>query len=53
MYASSGDDCMLKEWDATTFALKREIDLGGEHSMKTVTVQTDRQTDTVRDVRWL
>lgn len=30
VYASSGDDCMLKEWDATTFALKREIDLEGK-----------------------
>ncbi|CAM9399079.1 unnamed protein product [Ascophyllum nodosum] len=28
-YSSSGDDGMLKEWDAITFTLKRQIDLGG------------------------
>lgn len=29
VYSSSGDEGMLKEWDATALALKREIDLGG------------------------
>lgn len=29
VYASSGDEGMLKEWDVVALALKREIDLGG------------------------
>ena len=35
---------MLKEWDATTFALKREIDLGGKGLLKHRTpVPRDRE----------
>lgn len=30
VYSSSGDEGMLKEWDATALALKRELDLGGK-----------------------
>lgn len=29
VYATSGDEGMLKEWDVVALALKREIDLGG------------------------